>query len=84
MSMIRWTDLIGLAGFAMVVLSPLLLFPDAAERNDWTTWTGGIVLWFTGFASLIGWLILRWSIRNSKGGPPPLLLWSRGRKSVSK
>jgi len=74
--MIRWTDLIGIAGFAMVVLSTLLLFPDSAEHMNWKYWLPGLLLWFLGFASVLGWLLLRWSVRQSKAGPPPLLVWS--------
>ena len=74
--MIRWTDLIGVAGYAMVVLSTLLLFPDSAERMNWKYWLAGLSLWLLGFASVVGWLLLRWSVRQSKDGPPPLLVWS--------
>ena len=74
--MIRWTDLIGVAGFAMVVLSTLLLFPGSAERMNWKYWLPGLSLWFLGFASVVGWLLLRWSVRHSKDEPPPLLVWS--------
>ena len=74
--MIRWTDLIGLAGYAMVVLSTLLLFPSSAEHMNWKYWLAGLTLWLLGFASVVGWLLLRWSVRQSKDGPPPLLVWS--------
>ena len=74
--MIRWTDLIGVAGFAMVVLSTLLLLPDSAERMNWKYWLAGLPLWFLGFASVAGWLLLRWSVRPSKEEPPPFLVWS--------
>ena len=74
--MIRCTNLIGLAGFATVILSTYLLFPDSAEHMNWKYWLGGITLWFVGFASVVVWLLLRWSVRYSKEGPPPLLVWS--------
>jgi len=74
--MIRWTDLIGVAGFAMVVLSTLLLFPESAEHMNWKYWLAGLSIWFLGFASVFGWLLLRWSVRQSKDEPPPLLVWS--------
>ena len=74
--MIRWTDLIGIAGFAMVVLSTLLLFPDSAEHMNWKYWLAGLSLWLLGFASVVGWLFLCWSVRRFKDGPPPLLVWS--------
>jgi hypothetical protein len=73
--MIRWIDLIGVAGFAMVVLSTLLLFPGSEPMN-WKHWLAGLALWFLGFNSVVGWLLWRWSVRQSKDGPPPLLIWS--------
>jgi hypothetical protein len=66
MAMIRWTDLIGVAGYAMVLLSTLLLFPDSAEHMNWKYWLAGLSLWFLGFASVVGWLLLRWSVRPSQ------------------
>ena len=86
--MIRWIDLIGVAGFAMVVLSTLLLFPGSAEPMNWKHWLAGLALWLLGFNSVVGWLLLRWSVRQSKNGPPPLLVWSvgdsKGRKGASR
>jgi hypothetical protein len=76
MAMIRRTDLIGVVGFAIVVLSTLLLFPASADRMNWKYWLAGLALWGLGFASVVGWLFLRWSVRQSKDGPPPLLSWS--------
>ena len=74
--MIRWIDLIGLAGFAILVLATLLLFPGSAEGMNWKSWLVGLALWLLGFNSVIGWLLLRWSVRQSKHGPPALLVWS--------
>jgi hypothetical protein len=74
--MIRWIDLIGVAGFAMVVVATQLLFPGSAEAMNWRHWLGGLALWLLGFNSVVVWLLLRWSIRQSKDGPPPLLRWS--------
>jgi hypothetical protein len=75
--MIRWIDVIGLAGFGMVIVSTLLLFPGSAEPMNWKHWLAGLALWFLGFNSVVGWLLLRWS-RQSKNGPAPLLVWSVG------
>jgi hypothetical protein len=74
--MIRWIDLIGVAGFAVVIVSTLLLFPVSAEPVNWRHWLAGLVLWFLGFNSVVAWLLLRWSVRQSKDGTPPLLVWS--------
>jgi hypothetical protein len=74
--MLRWIDIIGIAGFAMVVLSTSLLFPRSADRMTWKYWLEGLALWVVGFNSVIAWLLMRWSVRQSKTGPPPLLLWS--------
>ena len=78
--MIKWIDLIGVGGFAAVILSTLLLFPGSAEGMNWKHWLAGLAVWLLGFNSVVGWLLLRWSVRQSKDGPPPLLVWS-GRKS---
>lgn len=57
--MLRWTDLIGFAGFVVVVLSTLFLFPGSVERTNWHYMLGGFALWVAGFASVVGWLLLR-------------------------
>jgi len=51
--MIRWTDFIGFAGFALVVLAIWFLFPNSAERMNWQHWVGGMALWLTGFALVV-------------------------------
>jgi len=61
--MMRWIDVIGFAGFAMVVLGTLLLFPSSVDRMNWEHGLEGLALWFAGFASVVGWLLLRWSVR---------------------
>jgi hypothetical protein len=73
--MLRWIDFVGTAGFAMVVVSTLLLFPHSADRMTWKYCLAGLALWLVGFNSVVAWLFLRWSVR-SKDGPPPLLVWS--------
>jgi hypothetical protein len=82
--MVRWIDLIGVAGFAMVIVSTLLLFPRSAEGMNWNHWLAGLALWFLGFNSVVGWLLLRWSVRQNKNGPAPLLVWSVGRSKQGK
>lgn len=57
--MLRWTDLVGLAGFALVFLGTLYLFPRSADRMDWRYMLGGFALWAAGFASVVGWILLR-------------------------
>jgi len=61
--MMRWIDVIGLLGLTLVVLGTLLLFPTSTEHMNWKYWLGGLSLWFAGFASVVGWLVLRWSVR---------------------
>lgn len=68
--MIRWTDLIGLAGFVLVVLSTLWLFPDSTTDMGWVHWLAGIVLWLVGFASVVGWIWSRWLARKPEGKSP--------------
>jgi uncharacterized membrane protein len=58
--MIRWTDLIGFAGFALVVIGTLLLFSRSVEDVSWGVRAGGLALWFAGFGFVVGWLLLRW------------------------
>lgn len=66
--MLRWTDLIVFAGFALVVLGTLFLFPSSVERMNWHSMLGGFALWLAGFASVVGWLLLRFS---QAGKPHP-------------
>ena len=33
---------------------------------NWKYWLEGIALWFVGFAAVVGWLLLRWSVRQSQ------------------
>ncbi len=61
--MMRWIDVIGLLGLTLVVLGTLLLFPTSTEHMHWKYWLGGLSLWLAGCASVVGWLILRWSVR---------------------
>jgi hypothetical protein len=68
--MIRWTDLIGFAGLAMTVLGTLLLFPGSIDRMDWKYLLAGLAFWVAGFASMVGWLLLRWSARRPREGSP--------------
>jgi len=57
--MFQWIDLIGFAGFVVVVLSTLFLFPGSVERTNWHNMLGGAALWLAGFASVVGWILLR-------------------------
>jgi hypothetical protein len=74
--MIRWMDLIGICGFGVLIYSSKLLFGDSEGPRSLVYWLGGMALWSVGFASVVGWVLLRWSARNSKNGPGPLLIWS--------
>ncbi len=78
-TMIRCIDLIGIAGYVILVVSTLLLFPRSAEQMTWPYWLAGLVLWFVACVLLMGWLILRWSVPHSRKGQPPLLVWSTKR-----
>jgi len=59
--MIRWTDLIGVIGFAMSILGTLLLFSTSGDLMHWDYRVGGLALWLAGFGAVVGWLVLRWS-----------------------
>jgi hypothetical protein len=65
--MIRWTDLIGFAGFILVLLSTQLLFPGSGDSMNWPHMLGGLALWFAGFASVVGSILLHFS----RAGSPP-------------
>lgn len=73
--MLRWLDVIGFAGTALVVLGTLFLFPSSADRMTWVYGLEGLVLWCAGFASVVGWLLLRWSAppRSSVQKPPTII-----------
>ena len=84
--MVRWADFFGVAGFALVVVSTWFLFPDSAEHVHWKNMLAGTLLWVLGFVSVVSWILLRFSVRNFREGPPPLLIWSlrpRKRKDAS-
>jgi hypothetical protein len=65
--MIRWTDLIGLAGFPLVLLSTQLLFPGSTDSLNWQHMLGGLALWLAGFASVVGSILLHfWKAGKSR------------------
>ena len=58
--MIRWTDLIGFAGFASVLLGTQWLFPvSSVDPINWYRELSGLALCLAGFASVVGWILLR-------------------------
>lgn len=75
--MIRWTDLIGVAGLVLVITSFVLFSPASSSSDDWVYWLGVSASWGLGFLAVIAWVLTRWSVRHSKGGPAPLLVWTR-------
>ena len=74
--MIRWTDLIGVAGFVLVIASFVLFSPQSVPSNEWMYWLGVFALWLLGFAAIVGWVLTRWSIRYSNDNQAPLLIWT--------
>ena len=75
--MIRWTDLIGVTGLALVITSFVLFTPASPQSDEWMYWLGVSALWGLGFAAIVGWLLTRWSVRCSKDNQAPLLIWTR-------
>jgi hypothetical protein len=73
--MMRWIDVIGFAGSTLVVIGILFLFPSSPDHMTGGYALAGMALWFTGFASVVGWLLLRWSVRprNSVQKPPTII-----------
>ena len=58
--MIRWTDLVGFAGFTLVLLGADWLFPVSSEDPiNWHRELSGLALWLAGFTSVVGWILLR-------------------------
>jgi hypothetical protein len=76
-AMIRSTDLIGVAGFVLVITASVLFFPQAPPSNEWTYWLGVFSVWLLGFVTIIGWVLTRWSVRRSKDNQAPHLIWKR-------
>jgi Kef-type K+ transport system membrane component KefB len=76
-AMIRWTDLIGVAGFVLVIASFVLFSPASSPSNEWTYWLGVFAVWVLGFFAIVGWVLTRWSVRRSKDNQAPPLIWAR-------
>jgi hypothetical protein len=76
-AMIRWTDLIGVAGLVLVITSLVLFSPASLPGNEWTYWLGVFSVWLLGFVAIVGWVLTRWSVRHSKDKQAPLLIWTR-------
>jgi uncharacterized membrane protein len=64
----RWTDLVGLAGLALLVMGLLFLFPKSVDRVNWMYRTGGAALWLVGFVAIIGSIVARFSKSQSSKG----------------
>jgi hypothetical protein len=56
----RRTDTFGLLGLVMLVVGVVLFLQGSAAHLSWVYWVGGPALWFFGFATLVGWMVLRW------------------------
>jgi|GEM_PF-3447894 hypothetical protein len=55
----RRSDLVGVAGIAVLLLGWLGLRGSDMQLR-WWTWLGAPLLWFAGFALIATWLFLRW------------------------
>ncbi len=82
--MVRWTDLIGVAGVVLVITSFVLFSPASPPSDEWMYWLGVSALWGLGFVAIVGWLLTRWSIRDSKGDHAPPLIWTRGNDNTTR
>ena len=72
--LLQRTDALGFSGVAMLVVGVVLYLAASAERMGWLYWLGGPLLWFAGFAMLVGWVIARYSgsEKHESAIPPKL------------
>lgn len=63
----RWQDVFGFAGLALVVLGTVLMFPSSTYGMRWAYLLGGSLIWVVGFTMVTGWLAWRWSIGQPAG-----------------
>ena len=66
----RWMNAVGLAGVAMLIVGLAQLFSGSGHRANWMYWVGGPVLWFMGFALVVGWLLFRCLSPGASDGKP--------------
>ncbi len=66
--MLRRTDAIGMLGLVMLLVGVALFLTASAVHMTWLYWVGGPVLWFFGFALLVGWMVVRWGHPERKDG----------------
>ncbi len=57
--MLQRKDGIGFTGAAMLVIGVLLFLSGSADRLDLVYWVLGPLLWFLGFAMVVGWAVIR-------------------------
>ena len=67
----RWTDVMGLAGLALLVTGLMFLFPKSVEQVNWTYRLGGAALWLVGFVAIITSVLARFSKPQSQKGKLP-------------
>lgn len=71
----RWQDVFGFAGLALVILGTVLMFPSSTQGMRLSYLLGGSILWLAGFATVTGWVIWRWStsqlVREERNACPP-------------
>ncbi len=59
--MLQRTDGLGFTGVAMLVIGVLLFLTGSGDRVDLVYWVVGPLLWFLGFAMVVGWAM--WRVR---------------------
>ncbi len=57
--MLQRKDGIGFTGAAMLVIGVLLFLSGSGDRVDLVYWVVGPLLWFLGFAMVVGWAVIR-------------------------
>ncbi len=57
--MLRRTDGSGFTGVAMLVSGVLLFLTGSGDHVELVYWVLGPLLWFLGFAMVVGWAVMR-------------------------
>ncbi len=57
--MLQRTDGLGFSGAALLVVGVLLFLTGSSDHVDLVYWVLGPLLWFLGFAMVVGWAVMR-------------------------
>jgi hypothetical protein len=68
-AMLRRTDAFAFLGIAMLLGGSVLYFTGSSNRISLVYWLGGPLLWFAGFALVVGSMAARWlpQVKETRG-----------------